>query len=1243
MAPGFLNYQWYRVSDNALVSSVDSFNAAPGTYRGRYSERFGCGTTFSPDFIVPGVNSTPKPEPATNLVAVPVSERSNQLTWSSNPAPAVNESGFEIYRATTSGGPYTLINITAADTASYIDNGLAPNTAYYYLVRAVAETGAAQVSNEAGSKTVKDVIAPTAPTRLEYRGSNQYSVSLRWSSSSDNVGVKRYEVYVNDERTYSTTSTSYTVRGLDSLQTYKFTVRAVDAAGNKSAPSAQLIAYTHRQGLNFKYVHGTFTSLPNFDALSALKQGVVDSVNIGTKIRTQSDNYSILWTGYLFVPESSTYTFETLSDEGSRLWIDQEYGFNTTPLVNNDGVHTSASKTAEITLSRGYHRIAVAYFERTGAETMELYWSNTTGNFSRRRIADTYFTYAGVPTPAPVIAPASLTAEAPEFNKSVLHWTDLSDNETGFEIVRSTNSDGTYLGVGTIAAGQNTFMNTGLASSTTYFYKVRAINNENESPYTDFVQVTTPAGPGTPLAPSELLADNVSTSVISLSWMDNSKNEINMQVWRSTDNLNFTLVATLPANSNTYNDSDVTPYGQYFYYVLGTNDSGNGERSETLEVIAGNDAPVIGAVSNMFVKTDNSVSQDIVITDAADNIVVSIINKPSFVTLEYASGNTYRITASPSIDNIGWYNLVLNVRDSKGAETNAGFRITVADKNTRSVYINVGALQEIAPEPWNNWGGLRGAGNTLNNLRDENNTVTPFGITTVNGWAYLTQLGHITGNNSGAVPDSALRSGIADSIGATPRQIRFSGLNPAMRYNIVFIGSQNEGIEARSEFVAGTQRDTLRTTYNTQQTANLNGLVPDASGQILVNIRRLSYMSYVNAMIIEEYSPAINVLNPVNLFVESVDRTTVDLSWSDRASNEDIVNGYELVRATDSLFSNVEAVISLPGNTTTFRNSGLTPNRKYWFRVRARSGGSYSDYSNRARTITPANRVLVNFNVTVPDAPYPWNNLISSPDQFETFSSLINQTGQISGITLRIEQPFNGEFTAGMNTGNNSGVVPDNVLRGNYWIDKTQIAQFRVTGLNQTRRYRFGFVGSSSPNGWYKDNYTGTYSINGRTVYLNSWQNSSKVVYIGDVVPDEDGSVLLNFSTTQAAAYAFHAGVIIEDYSDAQGGSVANSVVEQEAATLADVRLSNGRIYPNPFVSEINLVVNNTSASNRVVTEMYDAQGRMVYRTGFTNVGAGTNNFRILPAGGTLKAGVYFVLVKVNGQVLLNSRVVKTF
>jgi hypothetical protein len=150
-------------------------------------------------------------------------------------------------------------------------------------------------------------------------------------------------------------------------------------------------------------------------------------------------------------------------------------------------------------------------------------------------------------------------------------------------------------------------------------------------------------------------------------------------------------------------------------------------------------------------------------------------------------------------------------------------------------------------------------------------------------------------------------------------------------------------------------------------------------------------------------------------------------------------------------------------------------------------------------------------------------------------------------------------------------------------------------------------------------------------------------VYIGDVVPDDDGAVLLNFSTTQAAAYAFHAGIMIEDYTDVHGGSVNSSVLEQTGPDLFTIdSLRAGNIYPNPFTDGINIELNNSSRNNRVIAEIFDVAGRSVYRTGFSNVGEGNNILRVNPASVDLKAGVYIIMVKINGQIVQSSKLVKT-
>ena len=1239
---GFLSYRWYTSSSMTVIGNEQVFEAGIGSYRGQYDENFGCGSLFSPDFVVIDANGSPKPSPAADVVGLPLSQTAIKLTWTDNPSPVNNETNFEIYRGTSPGGPYQLIHITPADIASFEDDDLQPGTDYYYLIRAVNNTGAAAASNEAGCKTMVDNSRPSAPTDLVYDGSSLTSVSLDWDRSSDNIGIKRYDIYVNDVKTYSTTSSSFTVNNLDSLKWYRFTLRAVDESGNASAPSPQVMGYTHHPGLTYKYYNGSFDELPDFNTLTPVSTGIATSVNSGSSFRTQDDNYAVLWEGYIYIPVTGVYTFATISDEGSKVWIDVPYSADAVPVVDADGIHTPSLIYGVIPLSKGYHRIAVAYFEKTGSESMDLYWANDQG-ISGEEIGGGFFTYTEVAGIPPLTPPSGLTATTAGYNKIKLDWQDNSSNETAFEILRSLAPGGPYEAAGRIGPNKLTFTDSALASATTYYYKVRVIGLNSESPYTAEAFATTLPAPGTPVAPTAFAAENSTTTFISLGWIDNSNIETNYQVWRSSDDGNtFELLSAIPASSNSYTDATVSPYAKYYYYVVGVNMAGNGASSDTIEVIAGNDAPVIGDINNMFIKTDVSASQDFTVTDPGDNLHITITNKPSFIALQHLTGNNYRITLTPNTDHIGWYILALNAIDSKNAITTKTFTVSVADKNTRSVYVNFGSAGKTAPAPWNNWLGTRGANNIISNLKDENNQVTPFSVTTVNGWSATNDLGHLTGNNSGVAPDSVLQSGIANN--GTPRQIRIAGLNSSKRYNIVFIGSRNEGLNAETSYATGTQSATANARYNTNTTANLNSLVPNTSGEITITASRIngSSFSYLNGLVIEEYEPEIMLLQPLNLHAETVDKTTVNLSWSDRTNNESAENGYEITVAKDSLFTTSKTTVNLPANTTTYQVTGLQANTRYWFAVRAASVGTFSEYSNRVSSITPASLVYVNFNLDIPSEPAPWNNTVAQPTSPTTFSNLRNDAGLNSGLRLRIEQIFNGEFTAGMNTGNNSGVAPDLVLQSAYWLDKMQISSMRLSGMNQTRKYRIGFVGSSGPVGWFSGNYTATYTVNGKTVYLNSWNNTSKIVYIDNIRPDENGEALLLFSTTEAAQWAFNSGVIIENYFDGKiPGELILPIEEKTDSLRSRNRDKFNRIYPNPFHDAVTIDFNNAERVYKLTAAVYDISGKLVHAQVFEDIVPGMNRLKLNTERLNPANKIFTVVLYGDGKMLLMEKLIR--
>jgi poly(3-hydroxybutyrate) depolymerase len=1237
---GFINYEWYRSSDNTLMATTQVYNAPVGTYKARYAEQYGCGTSFSPDFVVINANGLPKPDAPSNLVATALSLTSVRLDWSQVASPASNETGFEIYRGTQAGGPYQLISIAAANVVTYQDNSLVASTPYFYTIRAVNATGASAITTEATAKTLGDNAFPSAPSNLQYYGSTLTSVTLKWTASPE-TDIKRYDIYANGSKIYSTTATIFNVINLDSLKSFAFTVRAVDNAGNVSPASNQVTGYTHRQGINYKYYTGSWSTLPNFSALTPAKSGITDSVNINnTTIKTTNTQYGFLWQGYIYIPVSATYTFETISDDGSKLYVDVAYSSAATPLVSNDGIHGAQSRTGSIYLNEGYHSIAVTHFQNVNGYDMQLYWSNNAG-LARERIQKNFFASATASLGAVPALPSELAATAIAFDKIKVTWTDNSTNEQGFEVARSLVSNGVFTTVGTTSANANNFTDSGLIGSNAYYYKIRAIAASNESSYTAQATATTPATPATPLAPSQLNATGTASS-ISLTWTDNASNETNYQVSRSSDDISFAVIATLPANANAYTDATVTLQQKYYYVVAAFNAAGTGTQSNTASSAAGDNAPVISSLTSFTVKTNATATEDFVVTDNAGDIVsVTIQDNPSFVTISNIGGFNYRLTVSPTVNNIGLLQLTIVATDNYGKSSNAQVAITIADKNTRSVFVNFGSTGKIAPLPWNNWLGVRAANNIISGLKDEANASTAFSVTTVSAWATTTDLGHISGNNSGVAPDAVLQSGLSDNNAS--RQIKVSGLSLSKRYNLVFIGSQNEGLAATTDYVNGTQKSTMDARYNTNRSANLNTLIPDATGSILVTLTRTGATAnnYLNGLVIEEYDPLITLINPEYLYAEAQDRGIISLTWSDRTNNE---TGYDLVRATDSLFTQNVVVFSLAANTTTYKNTGLTANTRYWYRVRAKTATLYSEYSNQVRVVTPSSLVYVNFNTTITNAAFPWNNMATSPMTVFTFSNLKNQFGAGTGINLKLEKVFNGEFTAGVNTGANTGVVPDNVLMSDFWLDNTQLSQFRLSGLNHTKRYRIGFIGSSSTAGWTKGNYTATYSINGKTVYLNSWMNSTKIVYIDQVAPDAGGEVLLNFSTTSNALYGFNAGFVIQEYTDTQeNGSIppSNLRLEESAETIvADKNAMKVMVYPNPFRDIIALEFFNTASADRISAEMYDLHGRLVKREVYNSLPAGNNIVRI--DGSRIPAGMYLITLKRNGKVASTVKVLKT-
>jgi CARDB/F5/8 type C domain/Right handed beta helix region len=114
-------------------------------------------------------------------------------------------------------------------------------TTRYVRLNFTANTSqpAGQLSElEVYGPTSGDTQAPTAPSNLSYTQPQSGQIKLTWNSSSDNVAVTGYDIYLNGtlETSVPSTALTYTDNQPDTL-TAAYFVRAHDAAGNQSANS----------------------------------------------------------------------------------------------------------------------------------------------------------------------------------------------------------------------------------------------------------------------------------------------------------------------------------------------------------------------------------------------------------------------------------------------------------------------------------------------------------------------------------------------------------------------------------------------------------------------------------------------------------------------------------------------------------------------------------------------------------------------------------------------------------------------------------------------------------------------------------------------------------------------------------------------------------------------------------------------------------------------------------------------
>jgi hexosaminidase len=121
-----------------------------------------------------------------------------------------------------------------------------------------------------------------------------------------------------------------------------------------------------KQGLNYKFYEGQFDSVKDIEKGTPVSSGETKVFN--PKQFNRPEMFGAVFEGYLKVTDDGLYRLAVESDDGSALLINDE------EIIVNDGVHTMQKAESVVPLKKGFHKIKVLFFQRTGEISLRVGW-----------------------------------------------------------------------------------------------------------------------------------------------------------------------------------------------------------------------------------------------------------------------------------------------------------------------------------------------------------------------------------------------------------------------------------------------------------------------------------------------------------------------------------------------------------------------------------------------------------------------------------------------------------------------------------------------------------------------------------------------------------------------------------------------------------------------------------------------------------------------------------------------------
>ena len=835
-----------------------------------------------------------------NLVATPASNSQINLVWEDK---AANEDSFKIERKLSATGVFKQIAGLGANITSFSDTGLAPNTGYFYRVRAKNNGGASGYSNEAKAVTLPNV--PVTPTKLKAVTLNQTQINLTWADSAKNeTGFKIERKTVTGDYVQAAAVganiTSYADNALTQDTEYFYRVRAFNAGGH-SDYSAEAGAITLP---NIPKPPGGLTAITKTSAQIDLVWA--DSSNNETGFRI----------------ERKTGLAGTFAEVGT-------VAANVTG-YSNLGLNAN---------TRYFFRVRA--FNRGGQSVYSSATEATT-------------------LPKPPAAPGGLTATPLPNFKVDLTWLDNSANEDSFKIERKLGAAGVYVQIGKVAKDVKNYRDDGVQASTPYFYRVCASNTGGHSNYSNETSVTTLVHP--PVLPKNLTATTLSSTKIRLAWADSSNDEKGFRIERKTGVSGvFVEILSLGPNVQVAIDSTLKGNTDYFYRIRAFNFGGESNYSNeagarTLPFPPAKPGSLVAAP---FSNTKISLTW----LDNSDNEVGFRIERKLSVPETYVQVATLGANATAFTDtaltaNTGYYYRI-RAFNSGGVSSYSNETTTktlpnppAKPQNLTVTTISYRQLNLAWKDSSTNEAGFKierktGLNGTYTDIAVVNANVKTFADSTLAGkTAYFYRLrafntgGHSEYSNEATATTLPNPPVAPDNLTAslvTNRQVRLIWADNSTNET----GFRVERKAATGDFIFVAA---LKTNITAYADTGLTPLTPYSYRVLAFNLGGNSTYSNQLGVTTLPNPPA----KPDSLSATPVSHSRMDLRWRDNSNNE---SGFYIERKINASGTYVQ-IAAVGSGLTNYSDTNLAGNKEYFYRVRAFNAGGHSAYATEVKNVT---------------------------------------------------------------------------------------------------------------------------------------------------------------------------------------------------------------------------------------------------------------------------------------------------